>query len=160
MFRIFIIVAIGGILFSRASDVMARPLVQRLNVIERATSDTISLHGGAAVDNVGDVLTFVNEVFDAENISNIGHSHGFCVRLAVGEFMECHWTLVLSDGQIMADGPVYDNLDSLMAVTGGTGAWAGVRGEVAIHARDAKATAYDFRYLLWLSQRPKAPVRR
>lgn len=33
-------------------------------------------------------------------------------------------------------------------VTGGTGAYKGARGEMLIHARDAKATAYDFHYRL------------
>jgi hypothetical protein len=31
-------------------------------------------------------------------------------------------------------------------VTGGTGKYAGAKGALKLHARDAKATAYDFIY--------------
>jgi allene oxide cyclase len=33
-----------------------------------------------------------------------------------------------------------------MAVTGGTGKYAAAKGSLALHARDAKASAYDFVY--------------
>lgn len=72
------------------------------------------------------------------------------MRLA-GKTLECHWTLTLAKGQIMVDGPVADSEiapDTTLAVTGGTGGYRGARGEILIHARDAKATAYDFHYRL------------
>lgn len=138
--------AASGALILMASTASAQLRGQQLDVVERATSDTLSVHAGASAENVGDILTFVNEVFDSSNSRKLGHDHGYCVRLAVGKSMECHWTLILAEGQIMADGPVYDDRDSVMAVTGGTGNWADVRGEVTVHARDAQATSYDFHY--------------
>jgi len=135
-----------------AANALAAPAhsapLRHLDLVERAATDTVSLHGGAGADNVGDVLTFANPVYDAGNTQVLGQDHGYCVRLVVGKSMECHWTLMLQHGQIMADGPVYDSADTLMAITGGTGAYRGVRGEVLIHVRDAKATAYDFHYRL------------
>jgi hypothetical protein len=122
--------------------------ITRLDVVERAETDTVSVHGGTAADNVGDVLTFNNPIYDAANTRKIGSDQGYCVRLIAGKSMECHWTLLLAKGQIMVDGPVYDGPDTLLAVTGGTGAYRGVRGELLIHARDAKATGYDFHYRL------------
>jgi hypothetical protein len=117
-------------------------------VVERATSDAISVHGGTAADNVGDILTFANEVFDAANAVKVGADQGYCVRLVVGKAFECHWTLSLATGQIAVDGPFLDAGDSVMAVTGGAGAYRGARGEMRLHARDAKASAYDFIYTL------------
>ena len=66
---------------------------------------------------------------------------GYCVRLTVGKAFECHWSLLLADGQITVDGPFLDAGDSTLAVTGGTGAYSGASGEMALHARDAKGTA-------------------
>jgi hypothetical protein len=66
----------------------------------------------------------------------------------VGKAWECFWTLSLSDGQITVEGPFFDAGDSTLAVTGGTGAYAGVRGEMGLHARNAEGSEYDFRYKL------------
>jgi len=125
--------------------------VTKLDVVERAETDAFSLKGGTAAENVGDVLTFTNPIYDVTNTNKLGTDQGYCVRLIVGKTMECHWTLTLAKGQIMVDGPVADGdnaPDTTLAVTGGTGAYRGARGEILIHARDAKATAYDFHYRL------------
>jgi hypothetical protein len=73
---------------------------------------------------------------------------GWCIRTVAGKSWECFWTLTLADGQITVEGPFLDAGDSVVAVTGGTGKYAGVRGEMALHARDAKGSAYDFKYSL------------
>ena len=119
-----------------------------LKFIEHATGNATSLHGGKAADNVGDVLTFANPVFDAGNKSAVGSDQGYCVRLVVGKSYECHWTLMLAHGQLMVDGPFLDTSDSTLAITGGTGAFSGASGEMDLHARDAKGTEYDFVYKL------------
>ncbi len=117
-------------------------------VVERAATDAVSVHGGAKPDNVGDILTFANPVFDAANRVQVGSDQGYCVREVAGKAFECHWTLILAKGQIMVDGPFFDDADSILAVTGGTGAYGGARGEMTLHARDAKGSAYDFSYRL------------
>ncbi len=134
------------LLTAGASAALAQP--RSLTVVERATTDAISVHGGTAADNVGDVLTFANEVFDAANQVKLGSDQGYCVRVVVGKAFECHWTLILADGQIAVDGPFLDAGDSVLAIVGGTGAYSGARGEMKLHARDAKGGAYDFNYLL------------
>jgi hypothetical protein len=65
-----------------------------------------------------------------------------------GKSWECFWTLRLEDGQITVEGPFYDTGDSVMAVTGGTGKYAGAKGSMKLHARDAKGSSYDFIYEL------------
>jgi hypothetical protein len=39
-----------------------------------------------------------------------------------------------------------DEGDSLFTVTGGTGKYAGAKGSMKLHSRDAKSTSYDFTY--------------
>ena len=120
---------------------------ERLQVIERALTDT-TVDLGAKGDSVGDLLTFGNPIYDATNKTKLGSDQGYCVRVVVGKSWECIWTLMLADGQITVEGPFFDTGDSLMVVTGGTGKYAGAKGDMKLHARDAKATAYDFVYEL------------
>ena len=115
-----------------------------LDVVERASTNATPVHGGSGPDNVGDILTFSNPIYDAANTARTGSDQGFCVRVVVGKAYECHFTVLLGSGQLVVDGPFYDDADSMMAVVGGTGAYAGARGAMKLHARDAHGTAYDF----------------
>ena len=56
--------------------------------------------------------------------------------------------MTLKDGQITVEGPYLDAGDSTLAVTGGTGAYAGAKGEMKLHARNPEQTEYDFTYKL------------
>ena len=117
-------------------------------LVERATDDATSVHAGKNTDNVGDILTFANEMYDAANKEKVGTDQGYCVRLIVGKYYECHWTLSLPQGQIVVEGPFLDSGDSVMAVLGGTGAFRTARGQMKLHSRDSKGSAYDFLYEL------------
>ncbi|MGQ0603904.1 MAG: allene oxide cyclase family protein [Anaerolineales bacterium] len=118
-----------------------------INVVERATSDAV-LDIGAKGDSTGDILTFGNEIYDADNKNKLGTNNGWCVRTVVGKAWECFWTLTLQDGQITVAGPFTDGKDSVLAVTGGTGKYQNTKGEMLLHSRDAQGTAYDFKYHL------------
>lgn len=117
----------------------------KLNLVERATTDTV-IDTGATGDSSGDLLTFANEIYDASNKTKVGDDNGYCIRTVVGKAWECFWTLTLAKGQITVEGPFLDKGDSVLAVTGGTGAYAKSRGEMHLHARDDKGTEYDFKY--------------
>ena len=119
----------------------------QLVVVERATTDTV-LDTGAKGDSAGDILTFSNDVYDQANKTKVGTDNGWCIRTVVGKAWECFWTLFLDKGQITVEGPFLDAGDSVLAVTGGTGEYANARGEMALHARDAQGSAYDFTYKL------------
>src|SRR5919204_2182226 len=114
-----------------------------VHVIEHATTDAVTNEGNGAGDAVGDVLTFTNDVFDRTNSTKVGSDQGYCVRLIVGQSWECVWTTFLSGGQLTVEGPFYDTKDSLLAVTGGTGKYANVRGWMALKSR-AGGTQFDF----------------
>jgi hypothetical protein len=119
--------------------------VRTLHVIEHATTNTLQHIGPATEkDSVGDVLGYANPIFDAADKKRIGSDNGSCIRTVVGEAFECTWTTILKDGQIVVEGPFYDGRNSVNAITGGTGAYDGARGEMQLRYRDPKGTEYDF----------------
>jgi allene oxide cyclase len=118
-----------------------------LVLVEHADTDAVT-DTGAKGDSAGDVLTFANPVFDKANKTQLGTDQGFCVRTVVGKAWECMWTTSLKDGQLTIEGPFLDAGDSVVAITGGTGKYAGARGQMKLHARNSKGTEYDFVYEL------------
>jgi allene oxide cyclase len=128
--------------------VSARPShAEDLAFVERATTDAV-LDTGVKGDTPGDILTFGNDLYDAEDKNKVGSDNGWCIRTVAGKAWECFWTMSLPDGQITVAGPFLDGKDSVLAVTGGTGKYQSTRGEMALHARDAQGSAYDFKYHL------------
>jgi hypothetical protein len=118
---------------------------EQIKVVERPVGET-TVDLGAKGDSVGDMLVFANGVFDAANKTQVGTDQGYCVRIIVGKSWECFWTLNLKAGQITLEGPFMDEGDSLFTVTGGTGRYAGAKGSMKLHPRDAKSSSYDFTY--------------
>lgn len=118
---------------------------EQIKVVERPVGET-TVDLGAKGDSVGDLLVFSNGVFDAANKTQVGTDNGYCVRTVVGKSWECFWTITLKGGQITIEGPFFDEGDSLFAVTGGTGKYAGAKGSMKLHPRDAKSSSYDFTY--------------
>ena len=118
---------------------------EQLKLVERPVGET-TVDLGAKGDSVGDMLVFANEIFDAANKLKVGSDQGYCVRTIVGKSWECFWTLTLKTGQITIEGPFMDVGDSTFIVTGGTGKYAGAKGSMKLHPRDATPTGYDFLY--------------
>jgi allene oxide cyclase len=116
---------------------------KRAYVIEHATTDAVTNNDGRATDSVGDILTFTNDVFDKSNSRKVGSDQGYCVRMVVGQSWECVFTTLLPRGQITVEGPFYDTRDSVLAITGGTGAYANARGEMELQSR-AGGTEFAF----------------
>ena len=137
-------VFVGAILFVGAATFRSSTTIK---VVEHAVTDTIT-DVGATGDSNGDILTFANEVYDEANANKVGTDNGYCARTVAGSAWECFWTIMLTDGQITVEGPFYDKGDSVLAITGGTGTYAGARGEMSLHARNDQGTEYDFIYKL------------
>jgi hypothetical protein len=119
------------------------PLV--LVFVERATSDT-AIDLGDEGDSIGDLLAFANDVYDESNTEQVGTDQGSCVLTIPGEAYDCLWTLTLDEGQLMVQGPFLTKEDSVLAITGGTGAYAGARGEMTLHA--LSDTEFQFTYVI------------
>lgn len=139
-----ILVVIGAMLVGTASS---QEEAMTIHVVERATTD-VTTDLGDEGDSVGDILTFANEVYDEANENQVGTDNGYCVRTEVGVAYKCMWTLTLEDGQIMVDGPFNDTGDSVLAITGGTGAYVGARGQMTLKFHNEEGTEFDFIYEL------------
>jgi allene oxide cyclase len=138
-------VAVSGFVLavSLVSLSAAGPNVLRIHVIEHATTDTpIDLTANG--DSTGDLLTFHNEVFDEDNQTVIGTSHGDCVRIEVGVSWECRWVTTLEVGSLTVEGPFFDASPSVLAITGGTGQFRGARGSMRLVVHNDAATEFDF----------------
>jgi hypothetical protein len=139
------IVSIALVATARQPQLASRT---RLVVVERATTDTVIDTDQSGDDSTGDLLTFHNRVFDRSNDSPVGNDQGECVRIdpARGTW-ECRWiTRIAGQGSITVEGPFFDTRDSVLAVTGGTGAFANARGQMLLHARSA--SVFEFTFLL------------
>jgi hypothetical protein len=111
-------------------------------VVEHATTDAVT--NGTAGDDAGNILTFANDVFNAADTQKVGSDQGSCTRVVVGQSWECTWTTFLPKGQITVEGPFYDTSDSILAITGGTGAYRNARGEMELNYHNAAGTKFDF----------------
>ena len=113
-----------------------------ITVVEHATTDAVT--NGTAGDDVGNVLTFANDVFNSADTKKVGTDQGSCIRMVVGESWECSWTTFLPKGQITVQGPFSDTGDSVLAITGGTGAYRNVRGEMDLKFHNQAGTKFYF----------------
>jgi Allene oxide cyclase len=118
-----------------------------VHVIEHANTDT-EIPTGGGKDVKGNILTFNNPVFNTANTKQVGHDEGFCTRIAPKEgIWECLWTTFLARGQITVQGPYYDTRNSVLSITGGTGAYRNARGQMPLLSRNNGAE-YDFIFQL------------
>ena len=143
------LVAAAAIVVSLVTVSVAGPNVVRISVIEHATTDTpVDLTANG--DSTGDLLTFHNEVFDADNEVAIGSSHGDCVRIVVGVSWQCRWTTTLDEGTLTVEGPFFDEGPSVLAITGGTGDYRAARGSMRLVALDDLGSEYQFVFRVFI----------
>jgi allene oxide cyclase len=116
-----------------------------VHVIEHAVTDTVIYSGGAGKHDVtGNLLTWHNKVYAPTSGKQVGRDQGSCVRIAPADgTWECSWTTFLPSGQITVAGPFNDSHDTILAITGGTGAFRDARGQMNLHSRDG-GKQYDF----------------
>ena len=122
-----------------------------IHVVEHAITDTVQEFHPPKM-SLGDILGFHNPVYDAANKQQVGTDNGQCTRtVAKGKTeWECFWTVILKQGQITVEGPYYDDgTDTMLAITGGTGAFQQAQGQMLLHARgNPLGSEYDFVYML------------
>ena len=123
-------------------------LTRTIVVVERAETDT-AIDLGEAGDTIGDLIVFGNPVYDETNLDQVGVDQGSCVLAVPGIAYECSWTLILEDGQIVVQGPInVDGSESVLAITGGTGAYNGASGEMLLEEIDDEGNENRFTYNL------------
>lgn len=84
---------------------------------------------GEAGDSVGDILVFDQPLLN-ENKKPIGNNSGYCIRTRIAHSFQCQWTLTTENGSIQVAGREYEKGSSNISVVGGTGDYAGIRGEM------------------------------
>jgi Dirigent-like protein len=118
-----------------------------VHVIEHAITDT-EIPTGGGKDVKGNILTFNNPVFNVADSKQVGHDEGFCTRIAPAQgIWECLWTTFLKGGQLTVQGPFYDTRNSVLSITGGTGAYRHARGQMRLLSRNG-GKEYDFIFQL------------
>ena len=138
-------VAAGAILVFAVVSATAgssRSADSTVRVVEHATTDAVTT--GTADDSAGNELTFANEVFDSTDTKKVGTDQGYCIRIVVGKTWECNWTTFLAGGQITVEGPFSDTGTTVLAITGGTGAYKNARGSMELVYHNPAGTKFYF----------------
>ncbi len=130
-----------------ASPGVATPKAKTtIHVIEHAVHEADIDTNGDGADSSGDLLAFHNKVYDASDDHRVGRDQGQCIRIDVRRgTWECMWTTYLDGGQITVEGPFSDTEDTVLAITGGTGAYASAQGSMQLSPHPVgKGYEYDF----------------
>lgn len=117
----------AGLAFAATSALGGGRSGRTISLIEHPNTDKVTDLGEPG-DSVGDLLTFANPIFDSKDQKQVAHDQGYCIRVDAGVSWECTWTNFLKGGQIVVQGPFFDAKPSNLAITGGTGKYAKVRG--------------------------------
>jgi allene oxide cyclase len=131
----------GAVALGSGSGDLAHPTT--IHVVEHPVTDQV-IDVGARGDSPGDLLPFANPVFNASDRVRVGSDQGSCIRASSTQGRwECMYTTFLPRGQITVEGPFRDKFaTTVLAVTGGTGAFRNARGVLVLHLRhDGK---FDF----------------
>jgi hypothetical protein len=112
----------------------AAPTVQAggetlVTIADARTGPAVVTDLGEPGDSVGDLVTFDQPLLDAEG-QPIGNNSGVCVRTRVGHSYQCQWTLTFEDGTVQVAGREREDGASMIPIVAGTGAYAGVSGEM------------------------------
>lgn len=127
------------------TDIHAASLAaaKRFTLVGRAQTDG-TLRQIEGKDTVGDRIVFNNPIFDEANERQVGIDQGQFVLIdAKGMFYDGAFTLVLDGGSLVAQGRTSNSATTTLAVTGGTGAFRGARGEVTLRPRADATPAFD-----------------
>src|ERR1700744_720612 len=131
---------------AHATNKRAAAAGRNVFVVEHAITDTEVPLAPGGKDKAGDILVFHNPVFNRADKRKVGHDEGFCTRINVkAGIWECLWTTFLKGGQLTVQGPFYDHKNSVLTITGGTGAYNGARGQMGLVAKDG-GKKYDFKF--------------
>jgi hypothetical protein len=108
----------------------SRETPQTLVTVADARVDTARLIDvGDAGDSQGDILVFDQPLLN-EDMQEIGNNSGTCIRTRVAHSFQCQWTLTFENGSIQVAGREFDEGISAISIVGGTGSYAGIRGEM------------------------------
>ena len=97
-------------------------------------------HGKRRPPSTGDQLILTGVDFDASGRKRLGRSYLSCTFIGRNT-MSCTGTIDLVDGQLTIQGVARDEKTTVVAVTGGTGRYAGAHGTMSITETGERETA-------------------
>ncbi|HHH43892.1 MAG TPA: hypothetical protein ENK49_07130 [Gammaproteobacteria bacterium] len=100
-----------------------------VTIADARTDQAQWIDTGEPGDSAGDILVFDQPLLD-EQFKRIGNNAGSCLRTRPGHSFQCQWTLSLADGSIQVAGRELDQGTSTLSIVGGTGRYAGIRGDM------------------------------
>ena len=100
-----------------------------ITVADARTDPARVIDMGEPGDSAGDMLVFDQPLLD-EDMEIIGNNSGTCTRTRVGHSLQCQWTLTFENGSIQVAGREFDQGTSVISITGGTGSYSGISGEM------------------------------
>ena len=108
----------------------------RLVFIEKSTAGTfVDVDKSGAAPTVGDVFVFQSDLFDAATNAKVGTTEGHCTVISES-LSDCDASGILAGGQIRVEGAATDAKVTVLAVTGGTGIYRNVSGQITIETID------------------------
>lgn len=104
--------------------------------IEKSTAGTfVDVDKSGAAPTVGDVFVFQSDLFDAATNAKVGTVEGHCTVITES-LSDCDASGMLAGGQIRVSGASTDATVNVLAVTGGTGIYRNVGGQITIETID------------------------
>jgi len=119
-----------------------------VTIADARTSPAQVTDTGEPGDSIGDLLTFDQPLLD-EAMQVTGNNSGTCIRTRVAHSFQCQWTLSLADGTIQVAGREFDLGTSTLGITGGTGKYSGIRGEMESVNNNDGTFRQTLRYRVW-----------
>jgi len=108
----------------------SQELPQTLVTLADARTDPAQvIDMGEPGDSAGDMLVFDQPLLD-EDMKPVGNNSGTCIRTHVGHSLQCQWTLTFENGSIQVAGREFDQGTSVISITGGSGSYAGISGDM------------------------------
>jgi hypothetical protein len=108
-----------------------------MTFLEKNTAGTFVDVDESGGQSVGDVFVFQSDLLDPATHAKVGTVEGHCMLItASGDLTDCDASGMLAGGQIRVSGASTDAETNVLAVTGGTGIYRNVRGQITTTSID------------------------
>jgi hypothetical protein len=108
----------------------------RLVLIEKSTAGTfVDVDQSGDAPTAGDVFVFQSDLFDAATNAKVGTVEGHCTVITES-LSDCDASGMMAGGQVRVAGASTDGTLNVLAVTGGTGIYRNVSGQITIETID------------------------
>jgi allene oxide cyclase len=120
----------GGVSLASASTEATG--AKTLTLVSESTEIEQYVDNGKPGESIGDIVFFQENLYDkARGSKRVGHSEIMCYFIG-DDGARCSGTFFLPEGKIEAGGAIHFRRASRIPVLGGTGAYAGARGELTL----------------------------